>query len=34
MKSSSLSGLAEGQSIDKEVYARDLAKALGISSDK
>jgi hypothetical protein len=30
MKSSSLSGLAEGQSIDKEVYARDLAKALGV----
>jgi hypothetical protein len=34
MKSSSLSGLAEGQSVDKEVYARDLAKALGLSSDK
>jgi hypothetical protein len=31
MKSSSLSGLAEGQSIDKAAYARDLAKALGIA---
>jgi hypothetical protein len=30
MKMSSLSGLAEGQSIDKAAYARELAKALGI----
>jgi hypothetical protein len=34
MKSSSLTGLAEGQSIDKDVYARDLAKALGLQTGK
>ena len=34
LKSSSLTGFAEGQSIDKEVYARDLAKALGVPGHK
>ncbi len=34
LKSSSVSGLSEGGSLDKEAYARDLAKALRLNPDK
>ena len=34
LKSSAVSGLAEGQSVDKDAYARDLAKALGLETNK
>jgi hypothetical protein len=34
LKSSAVSGLSEGGSLDKEAYARDLTKALRLNSDK
>jgi len=34
LKSSAVSGLSEGGSLDKEAYARDLAKALRLNPDK